>query len=122
MLLGFYIGFGTSVEQYSGFSDAKTFYPTYDFPTTIMTIEAFLVILLAGLSMLLFVVSLVSYRRVGSKRFLLVSLAFLLFFTKALVLIASLLMNRWEEMGMKAEFLVLDVIIVVMFYLSIATK
>ncbi|MFQ5885232.1 MAG: hypothetical protein ACE5IO_09055 [Thermoplasmata archaeon] len=87
-----------------------------------MTIEAFLVILLAGLSALLFVVSLVSYRRVGSKRFFFVSLAFLLFFIKALVLIASILMNRWEEMGMKAEFLLLDVIIVVMFYLSITTK
>ncbi|UCD91687.1 MAG: hypothetical protein JSV43_05410 [Methanobacteriota archaeon] len=85
-------------------------------------IEAFLVILLAGLSMLLFVVSLVSYRRMGNKRFLLISLAFLLFFIKALVLISSILMNRWEELGMKAEFLVLDVIIVVMFYLSIATK
>ena len=87
-----------------------------------MNVEAFLVVLLAGLSLLLFLVSLVSYRRVGSKKFLLVSLAFLLFFIKALVLIASILMDRWEEVGMRAEFLLLDVIIVVMFYLSIATK
>jgi hypothetical protein len=87
-----------------------------------MTVETFLVILLAGLAMLLFVVSLISYRRVKNKKILLISIAFLLFFIKALLLITSILANTWSEFGMRAELLIFDVIIVVMLYLSIAMK
>ncbi len=98
------------------------FYPTYDFPVIAMTIEAFLTILLAGLSFLLFVVSILSYRRVKSVKILFVSIAFLLFFIKALVLLVSVISNTWEEFGMRWELLLLDVIVIVMLYLSIARK
>lgn len=87
-----------------------------------MTIETFLAVLLAGLSLLLLSVSLISYRRIGNVKLLFVSMAFLLFFIKALVLILSLLFNSWSEFGMRWELLMLDVIIIVMLYLSIARK
>ena len=98
------------------------FYPTYDFPAIAMTIEAFLTILLAGLSFLLFVVSILSYRRVKSVKILFVSIAFLLFFIKALVLMVSIISNTWDDFGMRWELLLLDVIVIVMLYLSIARK
>ncbi len=87
-----------------------------------MTIEAFLTILLAGLSFLLFVVSILSYRRVKSVKILFVSIAFLLFFIKALVLLVSVISNTWDDFGMRWELLLLDVIVIVMLYLSIARK
>jgi hypothetical protein len=87
-----------------------------------MTIEAFLTILLAGLSFLLFVVSILSYRRVQNVKILFVSIAFLLFFIKALVLLVSVISNTWDEFGMRWELLLLDVIVIVMLYLSIARK
>lgn len=87
-----------------------------------MTIEAFLTILLAGLSFLLFVVSILSYRRVKSVKILFVSIAFLLFFMKALVLLVSVISNTWDDFGMRWELLLLDVIVIVMLYLSIARK
>ncbi len=87
-----------------------------------MTVETFLSILLAGLSFVLFIVSVLSYRRVKSVKILFVSIAFLLFFVKALVLIGSLLANTWEEWGMRWELLLFDVIIIVMLYLSVARK
>ncbi len=87
-----------------------------------MTIEAFLTILLAGLSFLLFVVSILSYKRVKSVKILFVSLAFLLFFIKALVLLVSVISNTWDDFGMRWELLLLDVIVIVMLYLSIARK
>ncbi|MEE9223891.1 MAG: hypothetical protein V3U51_03990 [Thermoplasmata archaeon] len=87
-----------------------------------MTIEPFLTILLAGLSFLLFVVSMLSYRRVKSVKILFVSIAFLLFFIKALVLLVSVISNTWDEFGMRWELLLLDVIVIVMLYLSIARK
>jgi hypothetical protein len=87
-----------------------------------MTIEAFLTILLAGLSFLLFVVSMLSYRRVKNVKILFVSIAFLLFFIKALLLLVSVVSNTWDEFGMRWELLLLDVIVIVMLYLSIARK
>jgi hypothetical protein len=87
-----------------------------------MTIEAFLTILLAGLSFLLFVVSILSYRRVQNVKILFVSIAFLLFFIKALVLLVSVISSTWDEFGMRWELLLLDVIVIVMLYLSIARK
>ncbi len=87
-----------------------------------MTIEIFLTILLAGLSLLLLVVSVLAYRRVKSVKILFVSIAFLLFFLKALVLIGSILSDTWEDWGMRWELLLFDVIIIVMLYLSIARK
>ncbi len=87
-----------------------------------MTIETFLTILLAGLSFLLFVVSMLSYRRMGNVKILIVSIAFLLFFIKALLLIGSLVTDTWDEWGMRWELLLFDVIIIVMLYLSIARK
>ncbi len=87
-----------------------------------MTIETFLTILLAGLSLLLFVVSALSYRRVKNVKILFVSLAFMLFFIKSLVLIGSLLADTWDDWGMRWELLLFDVIIIVMLYLSIARK
>ncbi len=87
-----------------------------------MTIETFLTILLAGLSLLLFAVSLLSYRRVGSVKILIVSLAFLAFFMKALVLVGALMIGSWEEWGMRWELLLFDVMIIVLLYLSIARK
>jgi len=122
-----YIGFGANVEQFDkvlrGDRERRNlFYPTYDFPAIVMTIETFLTILLAGLSFLLFVVSMFSYRRVRNIKILIVSIAFLLFFIKALVLIGSLATNTWEDWGMRWELLLFDVIIIVMLYLSIARK
>jgi hypothetical protein len=87
-----------------------------------MTIEAFLAVLLAGLSFLLFAVSVVSYRRVKNVKILFVSIAFLLFFLKAAVLLASIVSNNWNDYGMRWELLLFDVIIIVMLYLSIARK
>lgn len=98
------------------------FYPTYDFPAIAMTIEAFLTILLAGLAFLLFAVSMVSYRRVKNVKILFVSIAFLLFFIKAAVLLAGVVSNTWNDYGMRWELLLFDVIIIVMLYLSIARK
>ncbi len=88
----------------------------------IMTIETFLAVLLAGLSFLLFAVSVLSYRRVKNVKILFVSIAFLLFFIKALVLLVSVISNTWDEFGMRWELLLLDVIVIVMLYLSIARK
>jgi hypothetical protein len=87
-----------------------------------MTIETFLAILLAGLSLLLLIVSLLSYRRIRNVKLLFVSIAFALFFIKALVLIMSVISNTWDEFGMRWELLLLDVIVIVMLYLSIARK
>jgi uncharacterized membrane protein YhaH (DUF805 family) len=87
-----------------------------------MTIETFLTIVLAGLSFLLFVVSLLSYRRIKSVKILFIAIAFLLFFLKALVLLISVLTNSWDDFGMRWELLLLDVIVIVMLYLSIARK
>jgi hypothetical protein len=87
-----------------------------------MTIETFLTILLAGLSLLLLAVSALSYRRVKNVKILFVSIAFMLFFIKALVLIGSLLAGTWDDWGMRWELLLFDVIIIVMLYLSIARK
>jgi uncharacterized membrane protein YhaH (DUF805 family) len=98
------------------------FYPTYDFQAIAMTIETFLTIVLAGLSFLLFVVSLLSYRRIKSVKILFIAIAFFLFFLKALVLLISVLINSWDDFGMRWELLLLDVIVIVMLYLSIARK
>lgn len=118
-----YIGFGTSIEQYVEIVRRRNlFYPTPDFLAIPMTIETFLTILLAGLSLLLFVVSALTYRRVKSVKILFVSFAFLLFFIKSLVLIGSLLADTWDDWGMRWELLLFDVVIVVMLYLSIARK
>ncbi|MFQ6059814.1 MAG: hypothetical protein ACE5KV_00765, partial [Thermoplasmata archaeon] len=77
---------------------------------------------LAGLSLLLFLASLISYTRVKNIKILLVSIAFLLFFVKGLLLAVSILVDAWNVFGMKAEFLLFDVIVVVMLYLSVAMK
>lgn len=87
-----------------------------------MTLETFLTILLAGLALLLFAVSMLSYRRVGSVKILLVSLAFLVFFIKALILIGALMIGSWNDWGMRWELLLLDVMVIVLLYLSIARK
>jgi hypothetical protein len=63
-----------------------------------------------------------SYRRVKNVKILFVSIAFLLFFIKALLLLVSVVSNTWDEFGMRWELLLLDVIVIVMLYLSIARK
>ena len=83
--------------------------------------EAFLTVAVLGLSILLAVVSGVSYRRLRNSRALLISLGFLGFAGKGAFLVGAALQSRGTEpwITVVASF---DLVILVLLYLSIRTR
>ena len=78
-------------------------------------IELFLSILITGFSFLLMIVSTGAYIRVKSIKFLLIDIAFLCFFIKAILAILSIVY-------ISKIALIIDMIIITLFYVSIVKK
>ncbi|MCK5548499.1 MAG: hypothetical protein KAI64_05765 [Thermoplasmata archaeon] len=86
-------------------------------------LAAFLTGCLIGFSLILLIVSVVSYRRMKSARLLLVSAAFLIFFLKGLFLFAALVvLQSVAESAELAVMLVLDMIVLLFLYFAIAKR
>lgn len=83
--------------------------------------EIFFKVGLMGFSLLLFVISAVSYKRIRSQRLLFVTLAFCLFFIKGLILTAGIFMDG-IGFEMSTEAIMLDFAIMILLYLGIAKK
>jgi hypothetical protein len=77
---------------------------------------------LIGLSLILLLVSLISYRRTGSLRLLLVGCAFLVFMVKGVLLLAFLLLQSLSESAELLVIVAMDLIIILFLYLAIAKK
>jgi hypothetical protein len=77
---------------------------------------------LIGLSLILLLVSLISYKRTGSSRLLLVGSAFLVFMVKGILLLAFLLMQSMSESSELLVLVVMDLIIILFLYFAIAKK
>lgn len=75
----------------------------------------FLTIIMAGLAGLLFLVSVVSWRRLGNIKLFLVGLAFLAFLIKAILLIS-------ETIFQDEKSVIIDSIILVLLYFSVIKK
>ena len=75
----------------------------------------FLTIILLGLAGLLLIVSSASYYRLGNIKFIFVSIAFLLFLLKALLLIFEIIYQ--DEIGIFFDFL-----IIILLYISIIKR
>ena len=78
-------------------------------------IGLFLSIVIAGLSLLLFVLSVVAYRRLRAARFLMVGCAFLVFTIKGILLITEMIMQ--DNIS-----LVLDCVIILLLYGMVTRK
>ena len=78
---------------------------------------------LLGFSLILFVISAVTYKRIGSRRLLLVSLAFAMFFVKGLLLTLGLFVDGIGD-NFDSSMLVtmLDFAIMAFLYLSVVKK
>ena len=72
-------------------------------------------IVMAGLSLLLFTVSLVSYLRMKDSKFLFVTLAFFLFFLKGIVIS----LNYFEQ---QAQLVIADLFIIIFLYLTLVKR
>lgn len=122
MLPIIYILFGTSVEQKTGVTKVllgytKLFRVNIPFTLGIYMIElsVFLTMCLAGFSLLLLVASLTSFVRVRHPKLLFVSIAFTLFFVKALLLVT-------KTLDAPIELTIIDFGILAMLYLAVAKK
>lgn len=86
-------------------------------------VEIFFKVGLAGFSFLLFAISAISWKRVGSQRLLFVSIAFSIFFVKGLLLTAGIFMiptPGWLEISI--HLIIIDFAILIMLYLGIAKR
>ena len=85
----------------------------------VFTIEEVLIfsltIVMTGLSLLLFVVSLISYLRIKDSKFLFVTLAFLLFFIKG----AAVSLNYVEQ---QFQLVIIDLFIILFLYLTVVKR
>ncbi|MCK5037582.1 MAG: hypothetical protein KAS16_00650 [Thermoplasmata archaeon] len=83
--------------------------------------EIFFKVGLMGFSLILFVISAISWKRIRSQRLLFVTLAFCLFFIKGLILTVGIF---YENVGfeMSTEAIMLDFAILILLYLGIAKK
>jgi hypothetical protein len=86
-------------------------------------LDLFFRVALLGFSLILFVISAVTYKRIGSRRLLLVSLAFAMFFVKGLLLTAGLFVDSIGD-NFDSSMLVtmLDFAIMAFLYLSVVKK
>ncbi len=76
-----------------------------------------------GFSLLLFVISAISYKRIRSQRLLFVSMAFCIFFVKGLVLTIGIFSEGVADMfNASIEVIILDFAILILLYLGIAKK
>ena len=78
-------------------------------------ITLFLTIVMAGLSCILLIVSFASWHRLRSVKFLFVSIAFVGFFIKAILLIFEIIIQDEKAV-------IIDSIILILLYLSIIKK
>jgi len=74
-----------------------------------------LTLLIAGFSILLFAVSIISYSRLKVTKFLIIGLAFLGFFAKAILLLLEYVVQ--DQIA-----LIIDLIIIILLYLAIVKK
>lgn len=77
---------------------------------------------LVGLSLILLLVSLVSYRRTGNSRLLLVSGAFLVFMVKGVLMLAFLFLQSLSESTELLVLVLMDLVIILFLYFAIAKK
>jgi len=86
-------------------------------------LQLFFTVALMGFSLILFVISAIAYKRIGSPRLLLVSLAFCLFFAKGLLLMLGLFVVDVEKVfNSTVWIIILDFGIMAFLYLSIVRK
>ncbi len=86
-------------------------------------LELFFTVALMGFSLILFVISAITYRRVKSTRLLLVSAAFGIFFVKGLLLMAGLFSDTVGEVfAASIWIIILDFGIMAFLYLSVAKR
>ncbi|MCI0480446.1 MAG: hypothetical protein L0213_02520 [Candidatus Dadabacteria bacterium] len=86
-------------------------------------IDIFLRAALTGFSLLLFLVSAVTYWRIRSQRLLFVCLAFALFFVKGLLLTVGIFSSSVNEMfAVSTQVILLDFAIMMFLYLGIAKR
>jgi len=86
-------------------------------------LKLFFGVALLGFSLILFAVSAVTYRRVGSRRLLLVSLAFAMFFVKGLLLTVGLFADSLgDAFGSTVLVTMVDFAIMAFLYLSVVKK
>jgi hypothetical protein len=86
-------------------------------------LKLFFGVALLGFSLILFVISAVTYKRVGRRRLLLVSLAFAMFFVKGLLLTLGLFVESIGDVFDSSMLVtMLDFAIMVFLYLSVVKK
>lgn len=86
-------------------------------------LEIFFRVALMGFSLILFVVSAITYRRVKRTKLLLVSLAFALFFVKGLMLTLGLFINSIGDVFQSSVLVtMLDFGIMLFLYFSVVKK
>ncbi len=86
-------------------------------------LEIFFRVALLGFSLILFAISAVTYKRIGSRRLLLVSLAFAMFFVKGLLLTLGLFVDSiGDNFGSSVLVTMVDFAIMAFLYLSVVKK
>jgi len=70
---------------------------------------------MAGLSLLLFIISLISYLRIKDSKFLFVTIAFLLFFLKGLLIS----LKYFEQ---QLQLVIIDLLVIIFLYLTIVKR
>lgn len=78
-------------------------------------IELLLAILIAGFSLLVFLVSIASFARIRTGKLLIVGVAFLMFFVKGLLLLLEFIVQ--DQIAF-----VIDLIIIVLLYIAVVKK
>ncbi len=86
-------------------------------------VEIFFKVGLMGFSLLLFAISAISYKRIGSQRLLFVCIAFGIFAVKGLLLTAGIFMSPTPEwLEAPIQLIILDFLIMILLYLGIAKR
>lgn len=86
-------------------------------------LELFFTVALMGFSLILFMISAIAYKRIGSPRLLLVSLAFCIFFMKGLLLTLGLFVDAIREVIYSSIWIIiLDFGIMAFLYLSVVKR
>jgi hypothetical protein len=86
-------------------------------------LEIFFSVALLGFSLILFVISAVTYKRVGSRRLLLVSAAFGMFLVKGFLLILGLVVGSIGKVFNASVLMIMvDFAILAFLYLSVVKK
>lgn len=86
-------------------------------------LELFFTVALMGFSLILFVISAIAYKRIGSPRLMLVSLAFCIFFVKGFLLTLGLFVDAVSEVIYSSVWIIiLDFGIMAFLYLSVVKR